>query len=86
MTNRDPAPTWATTREALGVVFHRPHLRKTVRIALVVGTILFAINHGDTLASGRVTVAVIIKGLLTYVVPFIVSNVGVLIATQRAHR
>jgi hypothetical protein len=77
-------PTWTTVGEALMVVVYRPHLRKTVTIALVVGTILFAINQLDVVLRGDATTAVWVKSAITYLVPFCVSNAGVLVATRRA--
>ncbi|MGH2689968.1 MAG: nitrate/nitrite transporter NrtS [Gammaproteobacteria bacterium] len=74
---------WATWREALVVCAYRPHLRKTVRIAAIVGTILFTINQLDVVLSGRATVGVWLKVGLTYLVPFCVSNWGILVATRR---
>ncbi len=76
-------PTWATWREALAVVRYRPHLVKTVRIALLVGTILFAINQLDVVIRHKATAGTYLKGALTYFVPFCVSNYGVLVATRR---
>lgn len=75
-------PTWATWREAVGVVCYRPHLRKTVAIALVVGTVLFCINQLDVVLRGDATAVVWIKSAVTYLVPFCVSNAGVLVATR----
>ena len=75
-------PTWATWREALRVVGHRPHLRKTTSIALVVGTVLFAINQLDVVLRGDATTVVWVKSAVTYVVPFLVSNLGVLVASR----
>lgn len=66
------------------MVLHRPHLRKTLRIALVVGTVLFAINQLDVVLRGAATPLVWFKVALTYVVPFCVSNLGILIASRRA--
>ena len=79
----DDAPTWTTWREALRVVAHRPHLRKTLTIALIVGTILFCINQLDVVVRGDATTTVWIKSAVTYVVPFFVSNLGVLVASKR---
>lgn len=76
-------PKWSSWREATAVVLYPPHLRKTVRIALVVGTILFAINQLDVVLRGDATVALWLKAALTYVVPFGVSNSGILVATRR---
>jgi hypothetical protein len=79
----DVVPTWTRPVEALRVVAYRPHLRKTITIALVVGTILFCINQLDVVLRGRATAAVWVKGALTYCVPFTVSNLGVLVAARR---
>ncbi len=76
-------PTWSTWPEAAGVVLHRPHLRSTLTITLVVGTILFAINHLDTVLSGDASISTWVKGATTYLVPFVVSNLGVLTASRR---
>lgn len=78
----DP-PVWTRWREAPAVVLYRPHLRKTIRVALIVGTVLFAINQLDVVVRGAATPVVWIKAAVTYVVPFTVSNIGVLIATRR---
>jgi hypothetical protein len=77
------APTWTTWRQAGRVVLHRPHLRKTATIALVVGTVLFAINQLDVVLRGDATATVWIKSAVTYLVPFCVSNLGVLVASKR---
>jgi len=74
---------WATWREALVVVRYRPHLRKTILVALIVGTILFSINQLDVVLRHKATVVTYLKGALTYLVPFCVSNYGVLVATRR---
>ena len=75
-------PTWSTWRGALRVVLYPPHLRQTVTIALVVGTILFAINQLDVVMSGSADTVVWIKSAVTYLVPFAVSNAGVLVASR----
>ena len=75
-------PAWMTWREAVGVVCYRPHLRKTATIALVVGTVLFCINQLDVVLRGDATALVWVKSAITYVVPFCVSNAGVLVASR----
>ena len=86
-TASEPAPpTWSTPREALRVAFYRPHLRKTVAIALLVGTLLFLINQLDVVLRGDATVTVWVKAAVTYFVPFCVSTAGVLVATRRNRR
>jgi len=75
--------TWANWREALAVVRYRPHLLKTIRVALIVGTVIFAINQLDVVLRGKATTSTFLKGALTYLVPFCVSNYGILVATRR---
>ena len=76
-------PTRATWREALAVVRYRPHLLKTIRVALIVGTIIFAINQLDVVLRHKATLATYLKCAVTYLVPFCVSNYGILVATRR---
>jgi hypothetical protein len=76
-------PTWTDWREALAVVRYRPHLRKTIRVALFVGTVIFAINQLDIVLRHKATLSTYVKGSLTYLVPFCVSNYGILVATHR---
>lgn len=65
-------------RDAVSVILQPQHLRRTITIALVVGTILTAINHADVIARGDATSATLVKAALNYLVPFIVSNLGLL--------
>jgi hypothetical protein len=70
-------------RDSLSIVMRPEHLRRTIKIALVVGTILFLINQADVVVRGNATVTTWIKVGLSYCVPFIVSNLG-LLAGKRA--
>lgn len=79
----DAGPTWRTVREAWTVVAYGPHLRKTISIALFVGTVLFCINQLDVVLRGNATTVVWVKSAVTYLVPFSVSNAGVLVGTRR---
>ena len=65
-------------RDAVRFCAAREHLRRTFRIALVVGLVLTAINEGDIIASGEATATTGVKIGLNFVVPFIVSNLGLL--------
>ena len=76
-------PTWTHWYEIFRVVGHRPYLKKTIGIALMVGTVLFIINHLDEVIAGKATHAVWIKSGLTCFVPFVVSNLGLLVAARR---
>lgn len=54
-----------------------PKLMPTaLRVALVVGTMLLAINHGAALVQGRMTRDRWLSGLLTYLVPYAVNIHG----------
>jgi hypothetical protein len=75
-------PTWSTWREALQVVCSSTYLRRTVLVALVVGTILFAINQLDVVLEHNATNVTYLKSAITYLVPFCVANYGVLVATR----
>lgn len=68
----------AAVRQALAYCARREHLRRTLRIALVVGIILTAINQADVITAGNATTGTWIKCGLNFVVPFCVSNLGLL--------
>lgn len=72
-----------TVGEALAIVLRREHLRRTITIALIVGTILTLINQLDVVVRGDASTATWVKAILNYCVPFVVSNLG-LLAGKRA--
>ena len=76
-----------TRRERLAAAIsycgERAHLRRTLRIALVVGIVLTAINQLDVIVSGDAGTATFIKCGLNFVVPFVVSNLGLLSGRPR---
>jgi hypothetical protein len=73
----------AGLRGALRYCGQRQHLRRTLRIALVVGIVLTAINQLDVILRGDATSITWVKAGLNYCVPFVVSNLG-LLAGKRA--
>ncbi|GAC1442131.1 MAG: nitrate/nitrite transporter NrtS [Mycobacteriales bacterium] len=79
----DDISGWSTPREAVLLVTRRTHLRRTLLTAVIVGTVLFAINQLDVVLGGRATWVTWVKGGVTYLVPFAVANVGVLIGTRK---
>jgi hypothetical protein len=62
---------------------HRRHLRRTITIALLVGTIFFAMNQLGPVLAGEATPVTWLKVALTYLTPFCMSNFGILTATRR---
>lgn len=67
----DLRPGWATVRRSL-------------IIALYVGSTIIALNHGDVLLAGTLTSRVVVKMLLTLCVPFCVSFYGAYAAYRNA--
>src|SRR5262245_26349554 len=65
-------------RGALRYCGQRKHLRRTIRIALVVGIVLTAINQLDVILRGDEVAITYAKCAMNFVVPFIVSNLGLL--------
>lgn len=53
-------------------------VRRSSLVALIVGSVLTAINHGDALLGGSWTAALAWKVPLTYLVPFLVATWGAL--------
>jgi hypothetical protein len=64
--------------DAVAYCCRRPHLRRTLRIALVVGVVLNAINESGPIAHGQLGAGTWVRVVLNFLVPFVVSNVGLL--------
>ena len=56
-----------------------PMLRRSFLVAIIVGTILTAINQGNIIAAGDIPAALFWKVPLTYCVPFAVATTGALL-------
>jgi hypothetical protein len=65
-------------RAALAYVLRREHLRRTVRIALLVGIVLTTVNQLDVIGARRRHRDYLDQVRHELVVPFIVSNLGLL--------
>ena len=72
-------------RAALAYCSRPAHLRRTVRIAAVVGVVLTAINQLDVIVAGEATSVTWLKCALNFVVPFVVSNLGLLSGWRSDH-
>ena len=75
--------SWQNRREAVAVVLSPHNLRRTVCIALSVGTVFFAMNQLGVILAGHAGTIVWLKAVMTYLTPLVVSNIGVLSATRR---
>lgn len=79
----ESAATWSTGRELVLVVLAPHHLRRTLSVAVIVGTAFFAMNQLSVILAGDATAIVWLKAALTYLTPLFVSNFGMLSATRR---
>jgi hypothetical protein len=77
-------PNWSRWGEIPGVCVDRGNLSRSIGAAVLVGTILFFINQSDVVLSGQATVATWMKIGLSYLVPFFVSNYGIVLASRRS--
>jgi hypothetical protein len=84
LTNVPPVdrPEWATWREAVRVVADAAQLKKSITIAVVIGSLFVGINQLPVLISGHGSALDFVKVGLTYMTPFAVSNYSVLLATR----
>ena len=62
-----------TFMEWCGLACSGPVVRRGLKFAVVVGSILIVINHGDAIVSGRLTATNYLKMVLTVTVPYVVS-------------
>lgn len=78
-----PEPSrWRSWPQAMRLVTSPAMLRRTVLIALVVGTILSIVNQAYVVSAGRADSATWMRIGANYVVPFLVSNAGAFAATR----
>ena len=64
-------------------MLHRPMLRRSLLVAVAVGTILTLLNQGDILFTGSWNSALYWKVPLTFCVPFCVASYGALSNSRR---
>lgn len=65
-----------TIREYLQALGDRPTMSVAIRVALIIGTLLFCINHGNATLRGEMSRSRWVSALLTYLVPYCVSVHG----------
>ena len=71
------------TKCVLCALRHLPMLRRSLSVAVVVGTVLTLLNHGDTLLIGQWNYSLYYKIPLTYCVPFSVATFAALTNGRR---
>ena len=70
--------------EIPGVCLDRRNLSRCIGAAALVGTILFLINQADVVFGGLATGTTWTKIGLSYLIPFFVSNYGIVVASRRS--
>ncbi len=69
----ESTPSRTRPRSLIAYCLERDTLLFSLKMALVVGTLLAAINHGQALLTGHFTPGELLPACLTYCVPFAVS-------------
>ena len=57
---------------------------RSLKVSLIVGTILAVINHADSLWTGQANGLTVMKIVLTYAVPYLVSTYAAVSALLRS--
>ena len=71
-------PPWRTARDAVVLIVQGVTYRTASRVALVVGTILSAVNQGTVIANGSAVATTWVRVAINYVVPYTVASIGYL--------
>jgi hypothetical protein len=50
--------------------------KRALRVAAIVGSVLLAINHGDAILHGDISLDRVLRMILTMLVPYVVSTVS----------
>lgn len=80
---RQPIPhpaAWSAWPQAVRLLITGATFRTSFPVALVVGTVLCAVNQGATLVAGDVDAATLARVAANYAIPYVVSSVGFLSA------
>ena len=71
---------------AVSVFFSRKVMKRSAIVALIVGTILAFINHGDVILTASLTPVCWIKMIATCIVPYTVSSVTAVLGALEQRR
>lgn len=77
-----PGLAWRTWRDAAKLIVAGATFATAARIALVVGTLLTAVNLGGPILSGRADIGTAARVVANYLIPYVVSSLGVLSRTR----
>lgn len=76
-------PPWSTRREAVRLILSGVTFPTASRVALVVGTLLSAVNQGAVIAAGDATSLTAVRVVVNYLIPFTVASIGYLAPFRR---
>jgi len=71
-------PVWSTRRQELVLFLCGVTVRVAGRVAIVVGTILSAVNQGSVILAGDATGFTWTRIAVNYLIPFVVASIGYL--------
>jgi len=75
--------TWSTAQQVAALALRGRTARTAVPMALIVGTILTAVNLGAIILAGDATTGTWIRLGINYLVPFLVASYGWLSARRK---
>ncbi len=73
-----PSSRLQQLNEAVAYCARTEHLRRSTRIALVVGLVLTAVNQGSVILGGDASTLTWVRCAANFMIPFVVSNLGLL--------
>jgi len=65
------------------LAFSKSVVINAIRVSLLVGTILVAINHGDAIMNNELSLERVLKMALNYLVPYLVASYSAVKALQQ---
>lgn len=83
---RPQGPRWGGIRPVVSFCLRRRHLRRSVTTAAIVGLVLTLINQADVIVGPDTPGITWLKVGLNFVVPFVVTNVGILAGRSERER
>jgi hypothetical protein len=78
-----PEISWSTPLDVCVLIAKGATFRTASKIALVVGTLLTAVNQGSVIVSGDASLATWVRTVANYVIPYAVASIGYLTPFRR---
>src|SRR4029434_3359466 len=84
MTPPAPFSMQSSWRLRLALLYARQVLGRALLAAVLVGSLLVLVHHGDAIFTGQITGRVVLKARLTPLIPFCVTLLGALLNSNTA--